>query len=250
MPDSISPFLDFRDVSISYGRKQAVFDFNLTVPRGVTFGLIGLNGAGKTTLIKTLLGLRQLQRGKISLQGLDSSRPENRKILAYLPERFDPPSFLKGDEFVRFSASLYGAPFDPDAMRALAMRLKLDPGVLGNRMSTYSKGMRQKLGLMATVLTGCSLLVLDEPMSGLDPAARAAVKDVLRQVKDEGRTVFFSSHILGDMDEICDQVAVIHQGRIVFDGTPSGLKAQGSGDSLERAFLSVIGYAESACEAA
>ncbi len=241
MPDTSSPFLSFRNVSIRYGRKQAVFNLNLEVPQGVTFGLIGLNGAGKTTLIKTLLGLRQTQEGEIHLQGLDSSRPANRRILAYLPERFDPPSFLEGDEFIRFSMNLYGTTFDADAMKALAVRLRLDPGVLGNRMSTYSKGMRQKVGLMATVLTGCSLLILDEPMSGLDPAARAAVKGVMRQVRSEGRTIFFSSHILGDMDEICDQVAVLHQGRIVYDGTPAGLRSQGNSDNLERAFLSVIG---------
>jgi ABC-2 type transport system ATP-binding protein len=235
------PFLDFRAVTIAYGKKQVVHDFHLRVQRGVTVGLIGLNGAGKTTLIKALLGLRHTQKGEIRLQGHDSAQPKNRRMLAYLPERFDPPSFMKGEEFIRFSMRLYDVPFDRDAMIALALRLKLDPKVLGNRMSTYSKGMRQKAGLMATVLTGCGLLILDEPMSGLDPAARAAVKDVLRQVRAEGRTVFFSSHILSDMDEICDLVAVMHQGRLMFEGTPAALKNQGSDANLERAFLAVIG---------
>ncbi len=233
-------FLEFQNVSIDYGRKQAVFGCSLSVSRGVTFGLMGLNGAGKTTLIKSLLGLRDMREGRILLEGRDSRSPEARKVLAYLPERFDPPLFLKGREFIKFSMELYGAMFDRPAMETLAVRLKLDPSVLNNRMTTYSKGMRQKTGLMATIMTGCPLLVLDEPMSGLDPAARACVKDVVRQMQEEGRTVFFSSHILGDMDEICGHVALMHQGHIIFDGTPSGLKAKEGSASLEQAFLKAI----------
>jgi ABC-2 type transport system ATP-binding protein len=243
-------FLSFQDVCIDYGKKQTVFNFNLAIPKGATFGLIGLNGAGKTTLIKALLGLRDMRQGQILLNGLASAQPENRRILAYLPERFDPPWFLKGEEFIRFSMNLYGRPYNRAEAVALAERVRLDPKVLRNKMNTYSKGMRQKVGLMATVMTGCDLLVLDEPMSGLDPAARAAVKDVLEQMKREGRTVFFSSHILSDMDEICDQVAVLHQGRLVFDGNVAGLKEQGGGGNLERAFLSVIGADQLPGEAA
>lgn len=232
--------LSFKNVSIHYGKKQAVFDVSVSIPEGAIFGLMGLNGAGKTTLIKALLGLRDMRAGEILLNGENSALPSARKILAYLPERFDPPWFLKGDEFIRFSMSLYGTHFDRDAMNNMAQRLRLDPGVLGNRMSTYSKGMRQKVGLMATVLSGCRLLVLDEPMSGLDPGARAAVKDVLKEIKKAGRTIFFSSHILGDMDEICDCVTIIHQGRKIFDGTPTEVKMKGGSDSLERAFLELI----------
>lgn len=250
MSSNSSDLLVFRNVNINYGRKQAVFDANFTVPDGSIFGLIGLNGAGKTTLIKALLGLREIQGGKILLNGLDSSQASNRKILAYLPERFDPPSFLKGEEFIKFSVNLYGTEYDRAKTEALAERLKLDPGVLRNRMSTYSKGMRQKVGLMATVLTGCGLLVLDEPMSGLDPAARVSVKDVMRQVKSEGRTIFFSSHILGDMDEICERVTVIHRGRVAYDGNPSDLKGQGGGASLEQAFLNIIDNTDRAVQAA
>ena len=247
---SAEHILEFHDVNINYGRKQAVFGVDFNVPQGSIFGLIGLNGAGKTTLIKALLGLRDIKQGQILLNGLDSSQPGNRKILAYLPERFDPPSFLKGEEFIRFSVNLYGTPYDRDATVAMANNLKLDPDVLGNRMSTYSKGMRQKIGLMATVLTGCSLLVLDEPMSGLDPAARASVKNVIRHAQQNGITVFFSSHILGDMDEICEQVTVIHRGRVAYDGTPSGLKTQGGGANLEQAFLNVIDRVDHLVQAA
>ena len=248
-PDS-GIFLEFQEVSIDYGRKPTVFDIGFRVEKGVTFGLMGLNGAGKTTLIKALLGLRDMKAGRILLNGQDSRIPAARRVLAYLPERFDPPLFLKGVEFIRFSMGLYGRAFDRAAMDALAGRLRLDPAVLNNRMSTYSKGMRQKAGLMATVLTGCPLLVLDEPMSGLDPAARAAVKDVLRQMQEEGRTVFFSSHILGDMDEICGHVVVVHQGRLLYDGTPAGLKDQENSGNLEQAFLNLIDSSGSKSEAA
>jgi ABC-2 type transport system ATP-binding protein len=242
--------LEFDHVDIHYGRKQAVFDVSFTVPQGTIFGLIGLNGAGKTTLIKALLGLRETQSGRILLNGLDSGRPANRRMLAYLPERFDPPSFLKGSEFIRFSAGLYGQAYDPSIASALAVRLKLDPAVLDTKMTTYSKGMRQKVGLIATVMTGCSLLILDEPMSGLDPAARASVKSVLQEVKREGRTIFFSSHILSDMDEICERVTVINKGRVAYEGTPLDLKHQGGGQNLEQAFLNVIGENESFAPAA
>lgn len=240
MQSADSSFLEFRDVSIRYGKKPVVFNVSMSVSKGSTFGLMGLNGAGKTTLIKALLGLREMESGEILLDGKDSSIAATRQDLAYLPERFDPPWFLKCDEFIRFSMNLYGQTFNREAMENMAVRLKLDPKVLGNRMSTYSKGMRQKAGLMATVLTGCNLLVLDEPMSGLDPSARAAVKDVLIDMKAQGRTIFFSSHILGDMDEICDSVSIINQGKKIFDGTPAGVKAQGGSDNLERAFLALI----------
>ena len=143
-------------------------------------------------------------------------------------------------EFVRFSLSLYNAPVDDAAVRAAAQSLALDPAVLDRRVQTYSKGMRQKLGLLGTILTGCGLFILDEPMSGLDPRARAAVKDMLLETKAAGKTIFLSSHILADMDEICDRVAVLHEGRILYTGTPAGLKDQTGTESLERAFLKKI----------
>jgi len=107
-------------------------------------------------------------------------------------------------------------------------------------VQTFSKGMRQKLGLLGTLLTGCPLLILDEPMSGLDPRARAFVKDMLRDVKAQGRTVFLSSHILSDMQELCDRVVVLHDTKFQFEGPPQGLLQVGQSDNIERAFLNVI----------
>jgi ABC-2 type transport system ATP-binding protein len=243
--------LSIQGVDVAYGRASPVVrDFSLKVPQGETFGLIGLNGVGKTTLIKAMLGLRAYQKGEITIGGLDSRHPDARKNLAYLPERFDPAWFLKGIEFLRFSVRLYNLPFDEAAARLLCEKLALDPAVLASRVQTYSKGMRQKLGLIGTLLTKCPLLILDEPMSGLDPQARALVKDVLGVARSGGQTIFFSSHILADMNEICDRVGVLHGGNLVYTGTPGGLIAAGRDDNIERAFLNLIHAGEHGQKAA
>lgn len=232
--------LSVESVSIAYGRKIVITNVGLEVMHGETYGLIGLNGAGKTTLIKSILGLRDCNGGRILIEGRERNRPESKRRIAYLPERFEPPWFLSGIEFLHFSVRLYGQTRTQDQIFAMSRRLALDPEVLKNRVQTYSKGMRQKLGLLATLLTGCPLLILDEPMSGLDPRARTMVKDLLNEAREEGRTVFLSSHILADMNEICDRVAVLHDGVLVFTGTPAALRAEGKNDNLERAFLQVI----------
>lgn len=233
--------LSINNVSVSYDDKKVVTDVSLSLPKGVTFGLIGLNGAGKTTLIKTILGLRKQDSGDVFVFGNEATRQESKKKLVYLPERFDPPWFLTGEEFLRFSASLYDNKLQRDVMEEKARALALDPAVLGNRVQTYSKGMRQKLGLMATLLSGCDLLILDEPMSGLDPQARACVKKELRAVKESGGTVFLSSHILSDMDEICDDVAILHKGCLLYNGPPADLKKEQGEDRMEAAFLKAVG---------
>jgi ABC-2 type transport system ATP-binding protein len=215
-------------------------DVSFDVKASETFGLIGVNGAGKTTLIKTAMGLKTPLKGSVHFFGSHHDDEKVKSFFSYLPERFDPPWFLKGGEFIDFSASLYGRRYDGATLEKYCARLALDPAVLSRRVQTYSKGMRQKLGLIATVLSGSPLLILDEPMSGLDPLARALVKDLLMDVKAEGRTVILSSHILADMDEICDRVCVIHDGRQRFLGTPVELKTQMNEQSLERAFMAII----------
>jgi ABC-2 type transport system ATP-binding protein len=233
------PALSVQDVTVSY-RRPVVTDFSLEVHQGETFGLIGLNGAGKTTLIKAILGLRRHDKGTIKIAGLDRLHPESKKKISYLPERFDPAWFLKGIEFLKFSVQLYDLPFDEGAAHRFCEKLALDPAVLKNKVQTYSKGMRQKLGLIGTLLTKCPLLILDEPMSGLDPQARALVKEALGIARGTGQTIFFSSHILADMNEICDRVGVLHGGKLVYIGTPAGLLAAGGDTNIERAFLNLI----------
>ncbi len=232
--------LTLDDVDISYGSVPAVRGVSLYVKAQETVGLIGLNGAGKTSLIKCILGLREQNRGEIRVFGRPPAAKAGRGSLAYLPERFEPPWFLSGMEFVKFTLGLYGRPFDKAAVIKSAERLALDPAALKRRVQTYSKGMRQKLGLIATIMSDCRLMVLDEPMSGLDPQARALVKDILVESRKQGRAVFLTSHILVDMDEICDRVVVLHGGGIRFTGTPGDLKASTGKENLERAFLHSI----------
>jgi len=236
MPDALS----IQNVNVSYDKTRVLHGLTFNIAEGETFGLMGLNGAGKTTLIKSILGLRDVESGTIQVFGQERMTEEGRRQYAYLPERFDPPWFLKGMEFLSFSAKLYRQKLDDAQARAEAVRLGLDPAALDRRVQTYSKGMRQKLGLMGTVLTGCGLFILDEPMSGLDPRARAAVKDMLLETKKQGKTIFLSSHILADMDEICDRVAVLHEGHLLYTGTPGGLRGLMAADNLERAFLKCI----------
>lgn len=234
------PALKIDDVAVGYGGDPVIRDINLEIKQGEFFGLIGLNGAGKTTLIKAILGLRAQDKGQISIFGEGASAKAAKTKLAYLPERFEPPWFLTGIEFFEFSLKLYGQKMEREEISSCAERLALDPAALKKRVQTYSKGMRQKLGILATVFTGCPLLILDEPMSGLDPMARSLVKDLLNERKKYGQTIFFSSHILADMDEICDRVTLLHDGQLKFTGKPAALKKKTKDESLERAFLHFI----------
>lgn len=228
------------NVNITYGKLTAVRNVSLRLKAGETFGLIGLNGAGKTSLIKCILGLRTASGGRITVFGKPPQSKAGRELLVFLPERFEPPWFLSGMEFVKFSLALYREPFDEQKVIDYARRLALDPDALRSRVQTYSKGMRQKLGLIATILTGSKLMILDEPMSGLDPLARALVKDLLVECRGQGRTIFLTSHILVDMDEICSRVAVLHEGSMQFDGSPAELRKTMNAENLERAFLQSI----------
>jgi ABC-2 type transport system ATP-binding protein len=130
--------------------------------------------------------------------------------------------------------------FSKHNLKAICQNLDLDPQALDLKISKYSKGMMQKLGLLATFLSNADLIILDEPMSGLDPKARIALKKELINYKKLKKTIFFSSHILADMDEICDRVCVIHEGVLRFEGTPKALKEQSKVDSLEQAFLHIV----------
>jgi ABC-2 type transport system ATP-binding protein len=224
--------LSVRSLHCGYKDEVIVKDVSLDIHAGEVLGLVGLNGAGKTTLIKTITGLRQPFSGELTL-------PPGRNF-AYLPERFDPPWFLKGREFIRFSLKFYGRTIKDDEIESMADKISLNIKYLDEYVHSYSKGMRQKLGLLATVLTGCPLLILDEPMSGLDPKARHDVKELLRAVKKEGRSVFLSSHILADVAELCDRVAVFHNNTVIFEGSPQEMLEKGGEKNPEKAFLSLI----------
>lgn len=232
--------LSIKDVTIAYDKTDVVFNANFEVKQGEMFGLVGLNGAGKTTLIKSILGLRAIRQGDLAIFGHNVKQEQARKNIVYLPERFEPPWFLTGMEFIQFSLDLYKRKVNKTQVYEAAEKLALDPKALDRKVQTYSKGMRQKLGLIGTVLTECSFVILDEPMSGLDPLARTLVKDMLMDVKSKDQTIFMCSHILADLDEMCNRIAVIHKGHVIFVDSPKKLKEETNSENLERAFLSYI----------
>jgi len=232
--------IEVQNVAADYGLGNVIEGINFTVNQGETFGLVGLNGVGKTTLIKIILGLMDASKGSVKVFGKSINEAESKSKVAYLPEKFEPPAFLSGFEFIKFSLDLYNKIFKKEAVMEAADRISLSRNALGRRVNTYSKGMRQKTGLMGTWLTQCPLLILDEPMSGLDPRARVLVKDEILECRKKGMTVFLSSHILAAMDENCDKIGVIHDGELRFVGTPAEMKKLGGKDNLERAFLKII----------
>lgn len=234
----ISP-LAVRDVSAGYGKRTVISGIDFSLVEGEVFGLIGLNGAGKTTLIKSVLGLGQC-KGHITIFDQPIGPPRSRAKLAYLPEKFQPSNLLRGWEFVELTLAYFGLKLDREAARAMCAGLDLNADVLERSVRTYSKGMGQKLGLVGTLLTGLPLLILDEPMSGLDPKARIMLKDRLLEYRGGGRTIFFSSHILADIEEICERIGVIHDGKLIFLGKPADLVAEYGAPTLERAFLAAI----------
>ena len=204
------------------------------------FGLVGVNGAGKTSLIKCLLDFCALDGGKIAIFGQPHDRPASRAPLGFLPERFIPPYYLTGADFIKYLLTLQGLAYDAQAVAAMLAALDLDPGALKKTVRSYSKGMTQKLGLAACLLSDKRLYVLDEPMSGLDPKARALLKGRLRALHDAGSTLFLTSHALADVDELCDRMAILHDGAIRFTGTPAECRARYGADTLEQAFLACI----------
>jgi ABC-2 type transport system ATP-binding protein len=232
--------LDCAHLSKRYGSAVALDDFSLAVAASQTFGLVGMNGAGKTTLIKCLLDFSEPDSGKVEIFGVSNRLTRSRSRLAFLPERFNPPFYLTGRDFLRYMLQLQEVGYrDADAER-IFLALDLDLSALAKPVRAFSKGMTQKLGLAACLLSGKDLYILDEPTSGLDPKARALLKEQLRAARNEGKTIFFTSHALADVDELCDQMAVIHRGQLRFAGTPDELRKLHAAVSLEQAFLACI----------
>ena len=196
-------------VSKSYGSHQVLRDISFALKPGEIFGLIGLNGAGKTTLIKILLDLADADSGQARMFDEPCESVKARELISYLPEKFSPSRYLKGYEHLALALSYYGKKLDMEKARQLAVDLDLDPDVLARKVGSYSKGMGQKLGLIGAFMIDQPFMILDEPMSGLDPRARIKLKDTMLAAKAAGKTLFFSSHILSDIDEICDRIGII-----------------------------------------
>jgi len=206
---------------------EAVRSIDLDVKSGEIFGFIGPNGAGKTTTIKILTGLMMPTAGDAWLHDLPVSDPESRARLGFLPEGTFFHDYLTGAEFLDFHGALLGIPkaVRRERIPKLLTRVGLG-GAEDRQIRRYSKGMRQRAGLAQSLINDPDLVILDEPMSGLDPIGRKDVRDLILSLRDEGKTVFFSSHILEDAEVICDQVAIILNGRIETQGYLDDLLGQ------------------------
>jgi len=213
----------------------------LTVAKGEFKGLIGVNGAGKTTLIKCLLDFCEVTSGNIEIFGTTHTNKEARRRLVFLPERFVPPYYLTGKDFLVYMAELHGVEYNSRKVTDLFAILDLELSALSKPVRDFSKGMAQKLGLAACLMSEKDLMVLDEPMSGLDPKARAYLKQHLIELKQGGKTIFFSTHMLADIEVLCDRVSILHDGHIRFAGTVEECTDKFKADNLEQAYLACVG---------
>ena len=229
------------NIAKTYGSHTVLDGISFDLKPGEIFGLVGLNGIGKTTLIKIILDLSKADHGQARIFGEPSTTVKAREKVSYLPEKFSPSRYLKGMEHLKLALSYYGQKLDEDMARQMAVDLDLDPAALDRKVGSYSKGMGQKLGLIGAFMVDQPFMILDEPMSGLDPRARIKLKDVMLRAKGQGKTLFFSSHILSDIDEICDRIGIIHHRELVYLGTAKEFKPTFGEQSLERAFLKAIG---------
>ncbi len=222
------------------GNKVVLDDISLKINSGEIFGLVGLNGIGKTTMIKIIIGLLFANGGDVKIDGISIEDFEVKKKFCYLPEKFQPSQHLTGIEFLDVFCSFFGTKITIEDAKKKCDEIELDQEALYMPTSQCSKGMGQKLGLISAFLSNAKLLILDEPMSGLDPQARIAVKKLMVDYKNRGNAIFFSSHILADIDEICDNIAILHNKKIIFEGTCEKFKSLNGDVNLEKAFLTAI----------
>jgi ABC-2 type transport system ATP-binding protein len=222
--ETTTPALEIRDLAVSYGKGtravRALDGVSLDLRPGEILGLIGPNGAGKTTLIKAVLGLLEPDAGSVRAVGRAGGSVAARARIGYMPEVAYYYEFLRAGEFLRLCGRLCGLRGRDLERRITALLDRV--GLAAHRrklIKHYSKGMRQKLGLAQAILHEPELLLLDEPTSGLDPLARRDVRRLMCSLRDEGRTVLFSSHELSEVETVCDRLAMIKAGRLIVSGT-------------------------------
>jgi ABC-2 type transport system ATP-binding protein len=216
----VAPAIEIRGLRKEYSRKVALHDLTLTVYPGEVFGFLGPNGAGKTTTIKILTGLVGATAGEARIFGRPVADRLARTRVGYLPEHFRFHDWLTGAGLLDFHGRLSDIPSDkratriPEVLRMVGLAGRGDERVRG-----YSKGMQQRLGLAQAILHWPDLVLLDEPSSALDPVGRREVRDLIRHLRSEGVTVFLNSHLLGEVEMICDRVAIVDRGRVVREGS-------------------------------
>lgn len=196
-----------------YGKNRGIFNINLEIKKGETYGFIGTNGSGKTTTIRNMMGFVKPDGGNVSILGKDAWRDATdiKNYVSYIPGEIAFPSLPTGTAFLKAEADMLGVR-DFSYMNRLIKMLQLDPTANLRRMS---KGMKQKTAIVAALMGDKEILILDEPTTGLDPLMRDVFLDLMREEKEKGRTIFMSSQIIDEMEEVCDKVAVINNGHII-----------------------------------
>jgi ABC-2 type transport system ATP-binding protein len=233
--------VEFSSREFRQATKVALTGLDLEVQAGEVFGFLGPNGAGKTTTMNVLLGFVPPTSGAAYLFGIDVRQPIARQRIGYLPEMTYYYKFLTAEELLRFYAKIFSLPrAETDKRIDKLLKLVELEHARKRPIKSYSKGMQQRVGLAQALINNPDLLILDEPTSGLDPLGRMKVREIIERLKDEGKTVFFSSHELGEVETVCDRVAIIHQGDLKAVGRVNEIT--GTHANLEKAFLEIIGY--------
>ncbi|MGH4140823.1 ABC transporter ATP-binding protein [Clostridium sp.] len=234
--------IEITNVNKSYnGKNKAVDNINITIRDGEIFGFLGPNGAGKTTTIKMITGILTADSGKITINGIDIEKNdlEAKKQFGFVPDNPDMFLRLKGIEYLNFMADIYEvtSTIRKERIETLGDRFEMN-NALTDQIQSYSHGMRQKIIIMGVLIHEPEVWILDEPMTGLDPKSSYVLKEMMREHANNGKSVFFSTHVLEVAEKLCDRVAVINKGKILFCGTLDELrehfKASGS---LEKIFL-------------
>lgn len=235
--------IELKNVSKSYNKGviKAVDDLNLEIREGEIFGFLGPNGAGKTTTIKMITGILNADSGSIKINGYDiKSNPVKAKMqFGYVPDNPDIYNKLKGIEYLNFMADVYEVPANirKDRIKSMLERFDLYDAA-SDLIQSYSHGMKQKIVVIGALLHNPSVWILDEPMTGLDPKSAFTLKEMMREHISQGKSVFFSTHVLEVAEKLCDRIAIINKGKIIFSGTMEGIKEYTKGDeSLENIFL-------------
>lgn len=234
--------LDIQNLSLSYGHNAVLKNASLSIENGEVFALLGSNGAGKSTTIKAILDFVDIDQGHILIKDIPHTKNTARQPLAFLPEKFTPPYFTSGQQFIEFTFSAHNRRTSTHKVKQYCDMLSFDYEKLKQPIRSYSKGMSQKLGLIATLSLDKPLYIFDEPMSGLDPGARAQVRSVFSKMREEGKTLFFCSHMLADIEDLCDRIAILHQGQLIFVGSPEECKHHYHADNLDQAFLKATDF--------
>lgn len=237
--------LTIKNLTKSYqGRKVAVSDLSLHVEAGDIYGFIGHNGAGKTTTIKCVVGIHDFEQGEIAIDGV--SVKENpmkcKSMTAYIPDNPDLYDYLTGIQYLNFMADVFGISKEERQERIQKEASDFEiTSALGDLISSYSHGMKQKLAIIGALIHKPKLLVLDEPFVGLDPKAAVTLKDKIHEMCEGGAAIFFSTHVLDVAEKLCNKVAIIKEGKLVAAGVTEELT---NGESLESVFLEVVSHAK------